>query len=114
MQRRDATIINKLVSECRELLALKEGYSLESFLADERTKRAISNTLINIGELVKSHTDEVREQYKHLPWRLITGLRNIAAHNSESMTMEDIWQTVENDVPTFLENLLEIQETEQG
>jgi uncharacterized protein with HEPN domain len=103
-----------MISECRELIALKEGYTLETFLDDERTKRAISMTLINIGELVKSLTDETRKQYSYIPWKLIAGLRDIAAHHYESMTMEDIWETAENDVPALLDNLLEIQkETQQ-
>jgi uncharacterized protein with HEPN domain len=109
MRRRDIITIDKIISECRELIALKEGYTLESFLDDERTKRAISMTLINIGELVKSLTDETRKQYSRIPWKLIAGLRDIAAHHYESMTMEDNWETVENDIPVFLDNLLEIQ-----
>jgi hypothetical protein len=32
MRRRDIITIGKIISECRELLALKEGYTLESFL----------------------------------------------------------------------------------
>jgi uncharacterized protein with HEPN domain len=113
MRRRDIITIDKIIGECRELLALKEGYTLVSFLDEERTKRAISMTLINIGELVKALTNETREQYSSVPWKLIAGLRDIAAHHYALMTMEDIWETVKSDVPVFLNNLLEIQKEAQ-
>jgi uncharacterized protein with HEPN domain len=109
MKHRDSIAIDKLISECHELNALKEGHSIESFLKDERTKRAICMTLINIGELVKSLTDETRKEYNNIPWRQIAGLRDIAAHKYRSLMMEDVWKTAEDDVPALLENLLEIR-----
>jgi uncharacterized protein with HEPN domain len=99
MQHRDKQIIKKLISECEALAALKEGFAVEMFLGDERTKRAISMTLINIGELVKGLSDDVRQEYKTIPWKLIAGIRDVAAHHYQTLKMEDVWLTANNPYP---------------
>nr|WP_313340645.1 hypothetical protein [Sedimentibacter sp.] len=36
---------------------------------DEKIKRAVSMTLINIGELVKNISEETKKSYTDIPWR---------------------------------------------
>ena len=65
-------------------------------------------TLINIGELVKLLSVEMREQNGHIPWRLIAGFRDVAAHHYQILSMNDVWKTSESDIPELLNNLLSI------
>ncbi len=48
MNTRDYQIINKILQEINVLEDLIEGFDLEKFIKDERTKRADCMTLINI------------------------------------------------------------------
>ena len=77
------------------------GMSRESFIADERTVRAVSMTLINIGELVKNTTDELREGHREIPWRAIAGMRDITAHKYQTLRKEDVYNTCIEDIPLF-------------
>ena len=80
MQRKDIVILRKVLSEiiiCFEMLG---DASMDEFLADEKLKRAVAMTVINIGELVKNISDETRMAYKQIPWKQIAGMRDIAAH----------------------------------
>jgi uncharacterized protein with HEPN domain len=106
MQHRDIQILNKIISEAEELAKLTDGYDLASFLADERTKRAVSMTLINVGELVKTVTDELRLANPQIPWKLVAGLRDVTAHRYQTLSMEDIWETVQTDIPALRIQLL--------
>lgn len=54
MTMRDRLICDKILSEITVIKELLNDISLEIFLCDERTARAIYMTLINIGELVKT------------------------------------------------------------
>ncbi|MDR0853596.1 MAG: DUF86 domain-containing protein [Clostridiales Family XIII bacterium] len=110
MQHRDEQIVIKLISESEELDSLLDGFELSLFLSDERTKRAVSMTLINIGELVKNTTEELRETNPQIPWRLIAGLRDVTAHHYQALIMEDIWETAKNDIPEFRRKLLVLLE----
>ena len=109
---RDIQVINRLLSESVQLTDLIDGLALEDFLNDERTKRAVCMTLINIGELIKNLTDDFRKQHSEIPWKLIAGLRDVTAHKYQTLRMEDIWETATKDIPklqrdvaTILSNL---------
>ena len=80
MNERDRQILIRLRGEVRLVSQMLDGFELQAFLADERTKRAVCMTLINIGELVKNLSDEFRMAHNHIPWRAISGLRDITAH----------------------------------
>ncbi|MEW6625002.1 MAG: HepT-like ribonuclease domain-containing protein [Bacillota bacterium] len=80
MNNRDLQIVKKILSEVTIVEALIDGFNLEKFLKDERTKRAACMTLINIGELVKNLTEEFKSKYNLIPWRAIAGMRDITVH----------------------------------
>ena len=75
--------------------------TLEAFLGDERTCRAVCMTLINIGELVKNITPELREAHPDIPWRAISGMRDITAHKYQTLRMEDVYSACTEDMPVL-------------
>lgn len=81
--------------------SIVDGFILEKFANDERTKRATCMTLINIGELVKNLTDEFKLKYNYVPWRGISGMRDVTAHKYQTLKMGDVWVTIENDIPNL-------------
>lgn len=97
MQRRDYIIIEKIISEIKISSEMLGDTDLEAFLSDEKLKRAIGMTVINIGELVKNITEEARMKYRNVPWKAIAGLRDIAAHKYQTLRMEDVYNTASTD-----------------
>ncbi len=107
MLRRDRIIIQKVLSEINIAFELMGEADMEQFLKDEKLKRAISMTVINIGELVKNISDQARKEYSHIPWKEIAGIRDITAHRYQTLRMEDVFQTVKSDFPE-IENQLKL------
>ena len=105
---RDIRVLKKLVDESVQLTNLIKETEVDEFLQDERTKRAVCMTLINIGELIKNLTDDLRQHNPQIPWKLIAGLRDVTAHKYQTLRMEDIWVTATEDIPKFHSDLLEI------
>ncbi len=108
MNRRDKIVIEKIISEIDVADELLQGISLEDFMSDERTKRAVCMTVINIGELVKVITKETRENYDQIAWREAAGFRDIAAHKYQTLNMDDVYTTVKQDFPEFRQQLNEM------
>ena len=52
MDHRDLVIVRKICSEIRIAQDMMNGCSLDEFKGNEMLKRAVSMTVINIGELV--------------------------------------------------------------
>ena len=65
-------------------------------------------TLINIGELVKNLTDETRRAYPQIPWRAISGMRDITAHKYQTLRREDVYDTCTTDIPALEGQMSEI------
>ena len=66
MKIRDEQIVKKILSEIDVIDNLIVDYTQELFLDDKKTKRAVCMTLINIGELAKSITDELRSETAYI------------------------------------------------
>ena len=108
MNNRDYQIIKKMLQEIKVIEDLVEGYDLERFIHDERTKRASCMTLINIGELTKALTEDCKQTYSHVPWRGIAGMRDITAHKYQTLKMGDVWVTLNDDIPKLKIQLRDI------
>ena len=108
MTSRDSQILRKILSEIAVAGQLLDGVSMESFVSDERTARAISMTLINIGELVKNLTPELKQAHPDIPWRAISGMRDITAHKYQTLRKEDVYSTCVDDLPAFERQLRQL------
>lgn len=108
MNSRDNQIIHKLISEIEVIEILIAGFEESSFLSDERTKRAVCMTLINIGELVKNLTEDFKLENRQIPWKSIAGLRDVTAHKYQTLHMGDVWYTIRQDIPQLKESLLKL------
>lgn len=109
MSHRDRVIIQKVLSEIDVGIELLGNATLEQFLCDEKLKRALCMTVINIGELVKNITDDTRRKYAMIPWKAIAGMRDLAAHKYQTLRMEDVYATIKLDFPELKEALKNLE-----
>ena len=98
MQHRDRIILTKIIQEIVEAEHILQNADFEAFYHSEIMKRAICMTVINIGELVKCLSDECRTNHKNIPWKLIAGFRDIAAHKYKTLDMKIVYNTVKFDI----------------
>lgn len=112
MQHRDMITIQKVISEMQIGIDMLGTTDLETFLANEMLKRALGMTAINVGELVKVVTDELRNKYKEFPWKAVAGMRDITAHRYQILRMEDVYMTVHEEYPVLMQQLQNILKKE--
>lgn len=108
MQHRDYAIIIKILDEIEIGTRIIQEIDIKAFLENELVKRAVTMTVINIGELVKNITDETRKKYTKIPWKAIAGMRDIAAHKYQTLRMEDVYYTMKVDLVELKKQLKEI------
>ena len=88
MQHRERIALEKICTEINLAVKFVENMTREEFLADEKTKRAVGMTAINIGELTKHLTMEFRENYPQVAWKDAARFRDIVAHKYETVTKD--------------------------
>lgn len=103
---KDIIIIQKIIAEIEIAYKILGDCSMEKFMLDEILKRAISMTIINIGEMAKLISKELRLKNPQIAWKDIAGMRDITAHKYQTLRMEDVFNTVKIDFP-ILKNQLE-------
>ncbi len=108
---RDQQSIKDIWDAAQEILTFTKGMDYEALEADRRTQVAILYEIIVIGEAANRLSDSFRSEHSHIPWKDIIGMRNILAHQYETVDAEVVWDAVSNDVPellTLIEPLLNI------
>lgn len=108
MRHRDFIILKKIINEIDIASEMMEEITLSRFLEDEKLKRAVSMTVINIGELIKNVTDDLRNEHKEIPWKAVAGMRDITAHKYQTLRMEDVYNTATTDLPELKQQLITI------
>jgi uncharacterized protein with HEPN domain len=115
MQHRDKVCLQKIIKEINIGEELIGDTTQEDFLKNEMMKRAVSMTVINVGELIKNVTDDLRQSHKEVPWKAAAGMRDITAHRYQTLRMEDVYMTATHDFPMIkaqLEAILQEKECE--
>ena len=96
---RNEIIRKKLLSEIADIETFTRDRSSEELMADRMYQKAVVMSLINIGELSKSFTDDYLDTMPQIPWKAIRGFRNIAAHQYEIIDFDDVQKTIREDIP---------------
>ncbi|QDZ41244.1 DUF86 domain-containing protein [Euhalothece natronophila Z-M001] len=87
------------IKECIENI---ETYTQEGktvFLQNRMMQDAVIRNLEVIGEATKRLSYQIREQYSDVPWRKMTGLRDVLIHDYLEVELEEVWGIVELYLP---------------
>jgi uncharacterized protein with HEPN domain len=105
-------ILERIIKYCDDIAAMTErfGKSFESYKADTAYRHACAMCTFQIGELAAKLDDDFREKHDGVPWRKIRGMRNILAHEYETVNNDETWAALETDVPelkAYCESILQ-------
>ncbi len=99
MNKRDESILEKIVEEISYLESLLEGASEAEFLANETMERAAAMTSINVGELAKRLSDEFFCLYPESELRIAAKTRDVYAHGYFTLSFAVVYKTAKEDYP---------------
>lgn len=112
MLHRDYITLKKIIEETAIAVQMLGETELNDFMENELLKRAISMTVINIGELVKNLTQDFRVAHSNIPWKDIAGFRDIAAHKYKTLDIKLVYNSVKIDIPELECNIKKILSSE--
>ena len=75
------------------------GMSLQTFLADRRTRQATERNIEIISEASRHLPPSLKASEADTPWREIGGIGNVLRHNYASIDDVALWDTVTQNVP---------------
>jgi uncharacterized protein with HEPN domain len=99
------------LTDILEAISMIERYTNQGRESFERNELllvwVIYHTQI-IGEAVAGLSESLRINHSEVPWAQITAMRNIIVHQYFSIDIDEIWNTVERDLPKLKDDVLKI------
>lgn len=73
-----------------------EGH--DAFMQSDLIQDGVLRNFQVIGEATKRLPDAFRQQHAVIPWRRMTGLRDVVVHEYDKLMLDEIWTTIEQDL----------------
>lgn len=108
----DKIVIQKMIGYCNSIedIVIKFGNTFEAFNSDFSFQMACSACIIQIGELTTRLTEDFKNQHSEIEWYALKSMRNIHAHDYESVRFDIMWNTLTKDIPELKKSLQKIIE----
>jgi len=89
------------VSHMQDCIARIDEYveSKEHFFNSRLVQDAVVRNLQVMAESSQRLSISIKEQYSQIPWKNISGFRNIIVHDYLGLDLEMIWSVVEIELP---------------
>lgn len=91
------------ILECAEKIERYTEGGEDAFVADTMIQDAVIRNFEIIGEAAKRIPDGFREEQTGIPWRLMTGFRDVLIHAYEGVDLKRVWHVVSQDLPPVKE-----------
>jgi len=77
----------------------------QDFDADKEKQYAVARAIEILGEAASAVGEEERAQHPQIPWREITGMRTILAHQYFRIDPDIVWNVVSTQLEPLIEQL---------
>lgn len=77
----------------------------KEFLENSLVQSGVLHQIIIVGEAVKRLSDAFRQNHPKIPWKLIAGMRDRITHGYFDVDLDQVWNTVEKDLPELIKYL---------
>lgn len=101
MKNKDIIILKKILDYCSQLDEACDMFDNDynNFLSNSVFQNACCMCILQIGELCKVISEELRMQEKVVPWKEWCGIRDIFAHQYSNPDCQSVWETIQHDLP---------------
>jgi len=103
--RADQATLFDILRAARLALEFVARLDRDDFLGDIKTQSAVLHQLLVLGEAVKRLTSEFRASHPNVPWALIAGMRDKLIHAYDEVDLDEVWRTIQRDVPELVRAL---------
>jgi uncharacterized protein with HEPN domain len=77
----------------------------EFFLEDRKTQDAVLRNLHTLAESSQRVSSSLKEQFPQVDWRILSAFRNVVVHDYLGISLNRVWDIVENDLPSLKEQI---------
>ena len=91
------------IHDALEKIAAYTQDGREAFRRNPMAQDAVIRNFEIIGEASKQLGDEIKNQEPGIPWRSVSGFRDVLIHNYMGVDLDEVWNVVQNHIPALRE-----------
>ncbi len=84
----------------------------EDFMASPLRQDAVAYNFLILGEAAGRMSPEMYQAHPEVPWKLVTGMRNVLIHDYVQTNYQLVWTSTQRDLPVLYEQLQKIRSAE--
>lgn len=109
MTRHDPLVrVGHMLEYAREAVGLLGDKSAEQVERDRTLQLALTRLVEVVGEAASRVPQEVRERHPQIPWREASATRNLLIHGYDIVRYDILCNTIRQDFPGMIEQLVKI------
>jgi len=95
---RDYLFLNHIYDACSQISKYLENIDYDNFQKNRLLQDAVMRELEIIGEASKNLSEDFRNKFPDIPWRLMAGMRDKLIHGYFSIDVIEVWNTAKRDI----------------
>ena len=100
--------LQDILDSASDISAFIRGMDFDKFMADKRTRLAVTRGLEVIGEAVKNLPEGLRARHPEVNWHQAMAMRDKLIHAYFGTSDQIIWDTVHDDLPKMERQIRDI------
>jgi uncharacterized protein with HEPN domain len=106
--KKDSRVYLAHILECAQKIERYTEAGEKEFYSDTMLQDAVIRNFEIIGEAAKRVPEAYRKAHSQIPWRLMTGFRDVLIHAYEGIDLKRVWRIVRHDLPVVKEAIEKI------
>lgn len=104
-EKRELAYLWDMREAAREIVGFVKDIKYSDFIRNNLIRYAVERQLLVLGEAANHISTGFTDLHPEIPWRQITGLRNILAHEYGEIKVDRIYNAATVGVPELLKHL---------
>ncbi|MFW6111282.1 MAG: DUF86 domain-containing protein, partial [Thermoproteota archaeon] len=104
----DEERLKDMLTTAKYIKEFTEEITFQEFKDSELVTAAVEREIEIMGEAAKNVSQKIKTQYPKMEWKGIAGMRDIVAHAYRKIRREELWNTVQRDIPPLINRLKHI------
>jgi uncharacterized protein with HEPN domain len=102
-----------MLDHAREAVAMITGKGRTDLQRQRMLELALVRLIEIVGEAAARVSPEGQAEYSFIPWREVVGMRNRLIHGYDSIDLDVLWDTIEDDLPPLIDELERILDEDE-